>query len=154
MAPVKHTRGVKLLLKVADPEEPGVYKHMCSINAERGVTFTAGTNDVDIPDCDDPDMLAWIAREKTNLSMSVNGSGTLNTPDVPFFYAWWKSDASKECLVVLDVPSVDGGVIWSPKLHLTEFGVTGNRGEKAMCSIALLSDGPVGDAPNAPAEEP
>lgn len=148
MAAVKHARGVKLLLKVGDGADPEVFAQFCSINAERGITFTSTTNDVDIPDCDDPDMLAWIAREKQNLSVTINGAGTLNTPDVQDFFDWFKSPEPKNCQLVVDVPSVDGGIIWTGAFHLTEFSITGNRGEKMQAAVTLNSDGPVTSAPN------
>lgn len=88
MAEVKHARGVKLLIKVGDGATPEVFETYCSINAERGITFTAGTNDQDIPDCQDPDAIAWVVREKTNLSASITGSGVLDTGDVQDFFDW------------------------------------------------------------------
>lgn len=148
MAAVKHTRGVKLLLKVGDGASPEVFSQYCSINAERGITFTANTNDVDIPDCEDPDLLAWVVREKVNLSVSVTGSGTLNTPDVQEFVDWFESPEPRNCKIVVDVPSADGGVIFTGAFHLTEFTLTGNRGEKMQTSVSLNSDGAITSAAN------
>lgn len=149
MAAVKHARGVKLLLKVGDGADPEVFTQQCSINADRGITFTAGANDQEVIDCEDPDAIAWVLREKTNLSASFNGSGLLNTPDLPFFFAFWKDPESRNCKVIVDVPGADGGIIWSGAWHMTEFGVTGNRGEKAQVSIAMASDGEITSAANA-----
>jgi predicted secreted protein len=148
MAAVKHTRGVKLLLKVGDGAEPEVFAQYCSINAERGITFTATTNDVDIPDCEDPDLLAWVVREKASLSVSVTGSGTLNTPDVEDFFAWFNSPDAKNCKIIVDVAAADGGVTFTGAFHLTEFSLTGNRGEKMQASVSLASDGAITSAAN------
>lgn len=149
MAAVKHMRGVKLLLKVGDGATPTeVFTSMCSINAERGITFTSATNDQDIPDCTNPDLLAWVAREKTNLSASVTGAGVLDTSDVAAMFAWLTSENTKNCKVIVDVPSASGGQIFTGTYHLTEFSITGNRGEKAQCSISLQSSGPVTIAAN------
>lgn len=148
MAAVKHTRGTKLLLKVGNGASPEVFSQYCSINAERGLTFTAGTNDVDIPDCDDPDLLAWVVREKANLSVSVTGSGTLNTPDVQDFFDWFQSPDAKTCKLIVDISAADGGVTFTGAFHLTEFSLTGNRGEKMQASISLASDGPITSAAN------
>lgn len=148
MAQVKHAKGVKLVLKVGDGADPEVFTAKCSINAERGITFTAGTNDQDIPDCADPEKLAWVAREKTNLSATFTGSGVVNTPDVEGFFDWLADSDPKNAKVIVDVPSADGGVVFSGAWHLTEFSVTGNRGEKMQCSISLASDGEVTAAAN------
>lgn len=143
MAEIKHARGVKLLIKVGDGASPEVFNIYCSINAERGITFTAGTNDQEVIDCADLEAIAWVLREKTNLSAAITGSGTVNTPDIEDFYDWLVSPESKNCKVILDVPSADGGVIFSGKFHMTEFSVTGNKGEKMQASISLSSDGEI-----------
>ncbi|QBX38670.1 hypothetical protein E4M02_11145 [Brevundimonas sp. S30B] len=148
MAEVKHARGVKLLIKVGDGETPEVFSTYCSINAERGITFTAGSNDQEVIDCDNPEQVAWLLREKTNLSASITGSGMLNTPDVEEFFDWLASPDSRNVKVVIDVPSADGGVIFTGAFHCTEFSITGNRGEKMQASISLSSDGPVTKAAN------
>lgn len=143
MAAVKHARGVKLLIKVGDGATPEVFSTPCSINAERGITFTAGVNDQDIPDCSNPDAIAWVVREKTNLSASITGSGTLDTEDAEFFFDWLKSEDPKNVKVIVDVPAARGGVIFTGSFHLTEFSITGNRAEKMQASISLSSDGEI-----------
>ena len=148
MAAVKHARGVKLLLKVGDGEDPEVFSAFCSINASRGISFTSATRDFAVPDCTDPDEIAWLAREKESLSVSVTGAGMVNTPDVQAFFDWFKSEDSKNCQVVVDVPSVDGGVIFEGAFHLTEFSITGDRGGKMETSISLASDGEVTSTAN------
>ncbi len=148
MAAVKHARGVKLLIKVGDGATPEVFSTPCSINAERGITFTAGVNDQDIPDCSNPDAIAWVVREKTNLSASITGSGTLDTEDAEFFFDWLKSEDPKNVKVIVDVPAARGGVIFTGSFHLTEFSITGNRAEKMQASISLSSDGEITSGAN------
>lgn len=143
MAATKHARGVKLLLKVGDGASPEVFSTFCSINTARGISFSSTTNDFNIPDCDDPDKIAWVAREKDGLSVGVTGAGILNTPDVEEFYEWFASPDSKNCQVVVDVPSADGGVIFEGAFHLTDFEITGDRSGKMECSLSLASDGEV-----------
>lgn len=143
MAAVKHARGVQLLLKVGNGADPEVFTAKCSINAARGITFTAATNDFEIPDCTDPVKIAWIAREKSSLSVAVTGAGILNTPDVQAFFDWWQSPDSVNCQVIVDVPSADGGVVFAGAYHLTDFSITGDKGAKQECSITLASDGEV-----------
>lgn len=148
MAAVKHARGVKLVLKVGNGADPEVFTAKCSINAARGISFSATTREFNIPDCSDPDMITWLAREKDSLSVSVTGAGMLNTTDVSDFFDWWKGEDAKNCQVVVDVPSADGGVIFTGAYHLTEFSITGDRGGKQECAITLASDGEVTSAAN------
>ena len=149
MAEIKHFKGVRLLVKVALPSAPTVFNLFCTINAERGITFTAGVNDQEVIDCADLEAVAWVLREKTNLSAAITGSGTVNTPDIETFYDWLTDENSWNVKVILDVPSADGGVIFTGKFHLTEFSLTGNRGEKGQSSLSLSSDGAVLKTENA-----
>lgn len=149
MAEIKHARAVKLLIKVALPSAPTVFNTFCTINAERGITFTAGTNDQEVIDCADLEAVAWVLREKTNLSAAITGSGTVNTPDVETFFDYLTDIDSWNVKAILDVPAADGGIIFTGKFHLTEFSLTGNRGEKAQASLSLSSDGVVTKADNA-----
>lgn len=146
MTAVSHTKGVKLVLKLGDGASPEVFAAKCSINAERGITFTSTLSDTAIPDCTDPEALAIIAREKTDYSAAVNGAGLLNVGDELFFFNWLKSPDAKNCQVIVD--SV-GGTTFSGAFHLGEFSITGNRGGKIECSISLSSDGAVAGATNA-----
>lgn len=143
MAAVKHARGVKLLVKIGDGADPEVFTAICTINAARGIVFSSTTNEFADIQCDDPDAVAWTLREKSGLSASINGAGLLNTPDVQDMYDFLSSADPKNCQVVVDVPSADGGVIFEGAFHLTEFGITGDRGAKMESSVTLLSDGEV-----------
>lgn len=148
MAEIKHARGVKLLIKVAKPATPTVFEAFCTINAERGITFTAGTNDQEVIDCADLEAVAWVLREKTNLSAAITGSGTVNTPDIDIFYEWLTDPNSWPTKTIIDVPGSDGGVIFTGKMHLTEFSVTGNKGEKMQASTSMSSDGVIAKTAN------
>lgn len=142
--PVKNAKGVKLLLKVGDGGSPTEnFTTYCSVNAARGITFTAQANEINIPDCSDPEKIAWLAREKTTLSVGVTGAGMLNTPDLDDFFSWWTSEDSRNCQIVVDVPSVDGGAVFAGAFHLTEFAVTGDVGARIQVSLTLASDGEV-----------
>src|SRR5690606_41446865 len=102
MAAVNYTRGVKLVLKVGDGESPEVFTALCTINAERGITFNAQTNDATIPDCSDLDAMAWLAREKVSLSVDVTGGGMAHKQDVKKLWDWFESEDAKNCQIVLD----------------------------------------------------
>lgn len=148
MAKIKSMRGVKLTLLVGDGASPEQFETICSINTQRGLQFTTATNEAVDIDCSNPEALAWLAREKVSISASFNGSGTLNTPDVETFFDWLTSPDSKNCQVVVDVPAVDGGVVFEGAWHLTDFEITGDRGAKAECSITCASDGEITLAAN------
>jgi hypothetical protein len=142
--PVKYARGVKLLIMVGQADgPPETYVAFCTVNAARSVTGDAATNDFNIPDCEDPDALGWLVREKVSLSYAAQGAGILNTPDVQEFADWLADPNSRNCQIIVDVPAADGGVVFAGPFHLTHFEITGDRGAKMEATINLISDGEI-----------
>lgn len=148
MAQATTVPGKSLLIKVGDGGDPETFAHNCSINAERGLQLSAQTNDVNVPDCDDPDLMAWVEREKVSLSGSINGAGTLNAPDQDLFWAWFNSSDPRNVKVITDIAGASGGRIFSGAFHCTNFEISGTRGEKVNCSITLASSGAITMANN------
>lgn len=143
MAAVNYTRGVKLVLKVGDGASPEVLTALCTINAERGITFNAQTNDATIPDCADLDAMAWLAREKVSLSVDVTGGGMAHKQDVKKLWDWFESEDAKNCHIILDDDTAGNVITFAGAFHLTQFDLTGNRGEKVNSTMTLSSDGAV-----------
>lgn len=141
MAAVKYTRGVKLVLKVGDGAEPEVFTALCTINAERGITFNAQTNDATIPDCADLEAIAFTAREKQSLSVDFTGGGMSDKSDVKKLWDWWKNEESKNCQIILDDDTAGNVITFEGGFHLTQFDLNGNRGEKVNSTMTLASDG-------------
>lgn len=144
MAQAKTASGVRqLLIKVGDGADPEAFTHPCTINSQRGLQLTADTNDVVVPDCADPDLMAWVEREKVSLSGAITGEGTLNTPDLDLFWEWFESPDPKNVMVVVDVDAADGGRIFTGPFLLTAFELAGEPGNKAQASITLQSSGAI-----------
>lgn len=138
----KHASGLKLLFKLGDGASPEVFTSFCSITAKT-LQHQGTENTFDIPNCEDPDEIAWLISEIQNKRILINGSGTLNTPDYDEFYEWWDSGEARNAQAVIDVPSADGGRILEGAWKLPSFELTGNRGEKMNVSISVGSDGPI-----------
>lgn len=143
MAAVNYTRGVKLVVKVGDGASPEVFTRLCTINAERGITFNAQSNDATIPDCDDPDKMAWLAREVSTLSVDVTGGGMSHKQDVKKLWDWWSSGDTKNCQVIVDDDTAANVITFEGGFKLPQFDMTGNRGEKVNSTMSLSSDGEV-----------
>lgn len=139
----KGTRGVRLVVKVGDGATPEVFTPLCTINAERGITFNAQTNDETIPNCADPEAIAFLSREKSSLSVDVTGGGKNNKEDNKTLWDWWKSPDPRNCQVVLTDPTPANEITWEGAFHLTQYDLTGNEGEKVGSTMTLASDGEV-----------
>lgn len=143
MAQAKAIRGVKILVKIGDGGSPETFTHNCSINDARSFQITAQTNDVNVPDCDDPDLIAWIEREKVSVGGTINGAGVTNTPDVQFFFNYVKDPDPRNVRVVFDVPGPDGGGYFEGAWLGADFQVSGQRGQKSDCTITMQSTGEI-----------
>lgn len=143
MAQAKTVKGVKILVKIGDGGDPEAFTHNCSISGARSFQLSSQTNDVNVPDCDDPDLMAWLEREKVSVGATVQGAGVVNTPDIEFFHNYATSPDGKNCRIVVDVPGADGGGYWEGEFLCTDFQISGDRGAKGECSITLVSNGEI-----------
>lgn len=142
MALVKYLKGVQLLIEVSDMGGTPVFAHPCLINANRQLSITAEMNDVVVPDCADPDLMAWTVREKRALSATITGAGVLHTPDVEEYFDWVTSSAAKDVRAKLNgVTALNGGGHVAGSFHLSQFDFGGDRGGLTECNISLPSTG-------------
>ena len=133
-------KGIKLLMKVGNGADPEVFSIRCSLNAQRGIKFTADLQDTAEVDCTDPEKVAWLVRDKVSVSGEITASGTLEKADIPFFFDWLKGQDPKNVQVVVDVAD---GYQWDGAWHCGDFEVTGDRGKRAEISIGLKSEGEI-----------
>lgn len=143
MAAVNFTRGVKLAVLVGDGEDPEGFAPLCTINAERGVSFDGTFRDEVIPDCADPDLMGWVSREAESLSMTVTGGGMNAKEDNSLLWTWWSSGEAKRVRIELQDAVAANEIAWEGMFRLTQFDITGNRGEKVASTMSLSSDGAV-----------
>lgn len=140
MAPPTTLKGTQLYIKIENDASPQVFAHPCLINSERGITFRSTTNDIVVPDCADPDDPAWRELVKDALSAGVTGAGVLDNKlaTIQTYDSWHRSDDAKRVQVWLGTIGY-----WEGDFKLTEWSITGNRGDKAQVSLTLESDGVV-----------
>ncbi len=148
MAQATTIRGPSLLILIGDGADPEVFSHPCTINAARGLSLTANTNDTNVPDCDDPEAIPWLLREKTSKQGTVTGAGALHAADQDVFFAWLASDSPRNVRVVTNIAAGSGGRTYSGLFHCTQFDVTGDFGQVVQANITLVSNGAVTQEPN------
>jgi len=134
--PVNTMKGTQLRIMIESEDTPGNFVHPCLINTQRGIQWTSTGNDEEIPFCDDPDAMAWTQHTKTGASGTITGAGKLNVDDVGDFFNWFNSDDARN--VKIDVGSTGR---WDGQWKLTEFQITGDRGQVAEATVTLKSHG-------------
>lgn len=133
--------GTVVAIFLEDPEEAGDFIRPCGLTSHT-VTFTKNMQETQVPDCDDPDLPSWIERGVESLDFAANGSGVLAAEALP---NWWEAFNSSESInarVYVGKPdNVTTGYYWQGKVHVSQFEVTGERGNKAQTAVSVVSDG-------------
>lgn len=114
------------------------YAHPCMINAARGLDLTSNGQDENIPDCADPDALAWTTHTKATLGGQISGAGMLDATNYSTFYSWFITDTGKT--VKVDLNGTVGGVV-TGSFKLTQLAITGDRGKRVEVNLTMKSDG-------------
>lgn len=133
--------GTVVAIFLEDPEDPGEFIRPCGLTSHT-VTFTKNMQEVQVPDCDDPDLPSWIERGVESLDFSANGSGVLAAEALP---EWWDAFNATESInarVYVGKPAdTTNGYFWSGRVHVSQFEVTGEKGNKAQTTVSIVSDG-------------
>lgn len=132
----------KLTIWIGDSASPGTFVAPCGLTT-KGIQFSANTNDITIPDCDNPDAASWTGRVVESLSATINGSGVLAMEALATWRAFFEAATEKLCRVVIDDGAGAIGGHWDGLFVCTGFNVTGNLGEKIQVEITAQSAGAV-----------
>lgn len=107
----------------------------------KGINFSSTTNEVDVPDCDNPDAPAWVERDTKSKSAQIQGSGILAMETSPLWWDWFKSGESRNIRVKIDEPGAINAGYWEGHGLLTGFNVSGEIGAKVNVEVTIDSDG-------------
>lgn len=133
--------GTVVAIYLEDPDTPGAYIRPCGLTSHT-VTFTKNMQEVQVPDCDDPELPSWIERGVESLDFSASGSGVLAAAALPDWWDAFNSTESIDARVYVGAPSdTVNGYFWSGKVHVNQFEVTGEKGSKAQVTVGIVSDG-------------
>jgi hypothetical protein len=130
------------LLKVGNGGNPEVFAAPCGFT-EKALQLSAETSDQTIPDCDNPDAVAWTAREVTRQSANITGSGLLAVESIGVYRAWFLSGANRNVRAEFPGAGAAGGGYWAGAYKLASLEIGATLGEKVTVSINALSDGEV-----------
>lgn len=141
MAKPTTATGSKLSVWLGNGADPEVFVAPCGLRT-RGLNLGANANDELIPDCDDPDDPAWVARTIQSLTAGISGSGLLAKEALDAWEGFFFSAASKNCRVIIDW---GGGVQrrYDGAFVCTTLNITGELGSRIQVEIALSSDGEI-----------
>ena len=136
-------KGSKFLIQIrTNTEDPAEFVAPCALTT-KGINFSAESNDVNVPDCDDPDAPAWTERVVSALSAGLSGSGTLAMESLPVWRAWFLSGEAKQIRAKLDLAAEAGGGYFAMSAVLSGLNIGANTGELATIEVTIASHGEV-----------
>lgn len=133
--------GSSVAIFLEDPASPGTFLRPCGLN-NHTATFSKASTEVLIPDCDDPELPAWVARGVESLDFSATGSGILAAEAIDAWWAAFNTTESIPARIYVGKPTdTANGRFWEGNVHITSLEIGGERGGKASASVTLVSDG-------------
>ncbi len=130
-------KGGKVRIKL-ETSTPGTYATPCGFTSKT-VSFAKGLEEVQVPDCDDPDKVDWLGRDATSLSMSVSGEGVLAEESIETWLAAWESIDSVKVKIEMEFPSKT--ITWSGSMHIENMEGVSPNGRRSTATISMQSDG-------------
>jgi len=114
---------------------PGTYLRPCGLT-NHTISFSKNATEVNVPDCDDPELPSWIERGVESLDFSGSGSGVLAAEAVD---NWWNAFNTTESInarIYIGKPDdAANGRYWQGKIHVTGFEVTGCPSSEHLAQI-------------------
>lgn len=108
---------------------------------QMGMTLATNSNQTDIPDCDNVDDAIWSVTDITSVQMTLSGQGVLDRTARVLWEAWAFSGTEKNVRWMYDVLLADHGGYYSAPAVLTNYQVSGQRGQRVTVQIAINLNG-------------
>jgi hypothetical protein len=138
MAPPSTARFGKFRVLLGNDAVPIVYTAPCGFTS-KSLTLTKDLTDVNLPDCDDPDKVAWVGRDASSLSASISGEGVAAAESVEKWLDAWESVESVPVKIELEFPAKT--ITWTGLMHVNELNPSAEQGGRVTMSVQMQSDG-------------
>lgn len=138
MAQATTTRGGKVRVLLGDNSDPVEYTAPCGFTS-KSVTFTKGLEEVQVPDCNDPDKVDWIGRDAVSLSIGVSGEGVLASESVETWLEAWENVESVSVKIEIEFPAKT--ITYTGNMHVETFSAEAPNGRRVTSSVSMQSDG-------------
>jgi hypothetical protein len=138
MAKATTIKGGKFRVLIGDDSTPIEYTAPCGFT-QRSITLNKGLEEVNIPDCNDPDKIDWVGRDATSLSMSISGEGVLAEESVETWLEAFEDLNSVPVKVEWEFPTKT--ITWTGTMHAETIEAGAANAGRATLNVSLQSDG-------------
>lgn len=126
----------------AQTPAPITYAAPCGFSS-KSFTLTKNLQEIDIPDCDDPDAVAWIGRDAQNLSATISGNGVAAAESVPAWNDAWKNVESVPAMVEIEFAT--GTLTYEGLFQVDSLAFTAEQAARVQLAVTMQSDGALTD---------
>lgn len=125
---------------IGDGASPEVFSAPCGFT-QLTRTLNVNTNDVNIPDCNDPDLASWLATDEESRQMITAGQGVLAAEALTVWDEWFLQGGEKNLRWTRTsaTPALNG-YFQGPGV-LTAYEETGQRGQRWQVSVTIAWNG-------------
>lgn len=138
MAQPTTARFGKFRVLLGNDAEPIVYTAPCGFTS-KSLTLTKDLTDVNLPDCDDPDKVAWVGRDASSLSASISGEGVAAVESAEKWLDASESVESVPVKIELEFPAKT--ITWTGLMHISKIEIGAEQGGRVTLNVEMQSDG-------------
>lgn len=138
MAKATTIKGGKVRVLIGNDATPIVYTAPCGFTS-RSISLAKGLEEVNIPDCEDPDKIDWVGRDATSLSMGVSGEGVLAAESVETWLDAFDSLDAVPVKVEWEFPAKT--ITWTGSMHIETLESEAPNAQRATLTVSMQSDG-------------
>ena len=128
----------KFRVLLGDSASPIVYTAPCGFTS-KSLTLTKNLQEINLPDCDDPDAPAWVGRDVQSLSASISGEGVLASESAPDWFAAYEDTDSVPVRVEIEFTTITW--VYTGFMHVAEMVLGAEQGGRVTANISMQSDG-------------
>src|SRR5215831_21415951 len=138
--------GTKLLVLIGaggdSPGSPDVFAEPCGLTT-KNFTLNASTNTTLIPDCIDPSLPAWEAKDVNALSAEVTGAGVMAVESFHTWVDWYLGATERQSRIQLVSPTSLPNSLgyFQGAFILSKLTYNGVRGQKVNIDVTLVNNG-------------
>lgn len=140
MAQAKTLKFADQLLRLGDGASAETFAAPCGFTS-LNLTVNIETNTTNIPDCDDPDLPAWLISDEVSKQMVLGGSGVLDTDAMQTWRDWLLAGGEKNIQWFTAGTAAEGGGTYDAPGILTTYEETGERGARWQVNVEIALNG-------------
>lgn len=125
------------VVQLGDGASPEVFSAPCGFTS-KAFNQTANVQETAVPDCNNPDLPAYIERAVDTQSAEISGNGVMAQEAFDTWETWRASGSSKNARVY---PMGTGNGYYQGAFVLTQFNNAVQKGQRVNVDVTMQSDG-------------